>query len=256
MAWRLLAEEGRRAVTMTRIAEALGCGVATVYRQFPTPEDLIAELQHQALDRLHGSWLLGEAHLDEALAAAEVDDATAALARALGAAWFWVVAEDAHGPEMGLSRSLFIDPAVVVPQEHAARIVPAALRLLDLGRQRLEAADDAGALRPGGSLERAIRIVAAATGVLQTRKFARWDPVTFDGRGLALATIEDHFRAWGATEGALAAAGAVVAEVVEAGRLAPRLVEGEAQQPAPPEPAQPPSAPHVSHPDGSTGSEP
>jgi AcrR family transcriptional regulator len=223
VAWRLLAEEGRGAVTMTRIAEVLGCGVATVYRQFPTPEDLLAELQHQALDRLHGSWLLGEAHLDEALAEAGLDARTSALARALGAAWFWVVADEAHGAEMGLTRSLFIDPAVVVPDQHAARIVPAALRLLDLGRQRLESAADAGALAEGGSLERAIRVVAAATGVLQTRKFARWDPSTFDGRGLALATIDDHFRSWGADEAELAAARSCVDAVTAAGRLAPRL---------------------------------
>ena len=227
VAWQLLADEGRSAVTMTRIAEALGCGVASVYRQFPTPEDLLAELQHQALDRLHASWLLGEAHLDEALALRGTDPASSALARALGAAWFWVVADEQHGAEMALTRSLFIDPAVVVPEQHAARIVPAALRLLDLGRQRLDAAAEAGALTQGSSLERAIRVVAAATGVLQTRKFGRWDPTTFDGQGLATATIEDHFRAWGASPAALDTAEAIVRAVAVAGRLAPRLGQAD-----------------------------
>lgn len=213
--------EGHQALTMQRLADELECGIASVYRLFPSRDALIAELQHQALDALHAAWLLGSSHLDDALAAEGADATAAALAQAVGMAWFWVVADDRYAPQLDLTRRLFVDPAIVVPDEQAARIVPAALRLLDAGRHRIDAAAAAGALTPGNGVERTIRLIASITGVVLTAKFGRWDQALFDGRHLARQTVVDDFTAWGAEPARLAAALAVVDAVADAGALAP-----------------------------------
>ncbi len=219
----LVTADGHEALTMQRIAEELECGIASVYRLFPSRDALIAELQHQALDVLHASWLLGASHLDDDLAAAGTDPAGAALARAVGAAWFWVVAEDGFGPQMDLSRRLFVDRSIVVPDEQAARIVPAALRLLDEGRRALDDAAEAGAITGGNSVERAVLLIASITGVVLTSKFSRWDQALFDSRHLAAQAIRDDFTAWGAATEALDTAFELVSAAGASGRLAPAV---------------------------------
>lgn len=215
--------EGHQALTMQRLADELECGIASVYRLFPSRDALMAELQHQALDSLHAAWLLGSSHLDDELLRRGVDKPTAALTQAVAAAWFWVVADDRYAPQVDLSRRLFVDPTIVVPTEQAARIVPSALRLLDMGRQRIDAAVDAGVLTPGNGVERAILLIASITGVVLTAKFGRWDQALFDGRHLARQAISDDYTAWGAPPEMLEAAWAVIGAVTDAGALAPEV---------------------------------
>ena len=50
---------------MQRLATELECGIASVYRLFPSKDALIAEILHDALDELHAAWLLGLAHVDD-----------------------------------------------------------------------------------------------------------------------------------------------------------------------------------------------
>ena len=223
LALEIVTQEGHDALTMQRIATGLDCGIATVYRLFPSRDALVAELLHQALDTLHGSWLLGLSHLDDYLAKAAVAGADAALARALGAAWFWVVAEDTYGPEIDLARRLFIDRDIVVPDDQAALVVPASLRLLNEGRQRIDDAVEAGALEPGNGVERAIVLIASITGVVLTAKFSRWDASLFDARALAARATQDAFRAWGAPPEAIEAAFAIVDGLDHTRGLAPRV---------------------------------
>jgi AcrR family transcriptional regulator len=219
----VLRDEGLDALTTQRIAERLDCGVATVYRLFASKDALLAELTHQALDTLHASWLAGLAHLDDDAGPAGLPPATVALARAMGAAWFWVVAEDEHSAYMDLSRRLFVDRQIVVPDEQATKILPAALRILSGGCQLLDDAVEHGALVPGNSVDRSVVVVASVTGVVLTAKFARWDVAIFDPRRLAAIAVQDHFAAWGAAPEALEAAFGLVQQVAEAGRLAPAL---------------------------------
>jgi AcrR family transcriptional regulator len=223
--------EGHQALTMQRIAEQLECGIASVYRLFPSRDSLITELQHQALDILHASWLLGGSHVDDDLAASDADAGTAALTRAIGAIWFWVVAEDRYAPQVELTRRLFVDPSVVVPTEQAVRIVPAASRLLEHVRQRIDGAAAAGALQPGDGTDRAICLLASVTGVVLTARFGRWDTALLDGRHLTRASISDYFTAWGAAPGQLATAFDIIVGVADSGRLAPAV---EAPRTTPP----------------------
>jgi AcrR family transcriptional regulator len=217
----LVTAEGHQAHTMQRIAEELECGIASVYRLYPSRDALIAELQHLALDVLHASWLLGLAHLDRTLAERKrLDRPTRALARAVASAWFWVVAEDPHPHEINFTRRLFIDRDIVVPDEQAAKIMPAALRLIDQGHRCLTDAVAAGALDDGNGVERSIRLIAAITGVVQTAKFGRWD-ARIDCRQFAGSSVVDHFGAWGADRKRLATALEIAEDEAAHGRLAP-----------------------------------
>ncbi len=219
----IVTTEGHDGLTMQRLADDLECGIASVYRLFPSKDALIAELLHDALDVLHAAWLLGLSHVDEANTRKGLDDATAALSRAVASAWFWVVADQPYASQMDLARRLFIDRKVVVPTEQAASILPATLRLLDLGRQTIDGAAEAGALEPGNGIERSIILIASVTGVVQTGKFGRWDASLFDARRLAGLSICDDFVAWGARRDAVTIAMDLAVELAEAGLLAPAV---------------------------------
>jgi AcrR family transcriptional regulator len=215
--------EGHDAVTMQRLAEELECGIASVYRVFPSRDALVAELLHQSLDVLHASWLLGTSHLEQAASAAGLDASTVALARAVGGAWFWVVADERYPAEVDLARRLFIDRQIVVPTEQAALILPATLRLLDQGRQGFDAAVDAGSLTPGNGIDRSILFLASVTGVVLTSKFSRWDANLFDSRRLAREVVATYFTAWGAPPDALATVMDLAVTLGDEGALAPAI---------------------------------
>ena len=217
----ILTTDGHEAMTMHRIAERLDCGVASIYRLFPSKDALLAELQHDALRVLAASWAAGSGNLDETLAAAGTDETEAALTRALGAGWFWIAAEQRFSYEIDLTRRVVVDRSTVVPPDQAGRVLGATLELLTRGQQTFDAAVAGGALRPGNSVERAIVVISTIFGVTLTAKFSRWDLELFDGERVASEALCDLFLAWGADADAMARAATVIRAEIEAGRLAP-----------------------------------
>jgi AcrR family transcriptional regulator len=217
----ILTTDGHEAMTMHRIAERLECGVASIYRLFPSKDALLAELQHDALRVLAASWAEGARNLDETLAAAGTDGQQAALTRALATGWFWIAAEHRFSYEIDLSRRVVVDRSTVVPPDQADRVLGATLELLTRGQRTFDAAVEAGALRPGNTVERAIVIVSTIFGVTLTAKFSRWDLELFDGERVASEALCDLFLAWGADPDAMERAVTVIRAEVEAGRLAP-----------------------------------
>ena len=220
----ILTTDGHEAMTMHRIAERLECGVASIYRLFPSKDALLAELQHDALRVLGASWTEGSRLLDESLAAAGADEAEAALTRALAAGWFWIAAEHRFSYEIDLTRRVVVDRSTVVPPDQAGRVLAATLELLAKGQQALDGAVAAGALRPGNTVERAIVIVSSIFGVTLTAKFSRWDIELFDGERVASEALCDLFLAWGADPPALGRASELIRSEIAAGRLAPEVV--------------------------------
>jgi AcrR family transcriptional regulator len=218
----IVTDEGHDALTMPRLASDLDCGVASVYRVFASKDALVAELLLGALEVLQASWRRGLEEVRAEAATRGMDEARAALAVAVSAAWFWVVGSDSHPPQMDLARRLFVDQRIVVPTDQAVHVLPAALQILNEGRQAIDDAADAGALRPGNGVERAIVVVASVTGVVQTGKFARWNAALFDARHLAESAVRDSFTAWGADEASLDAAFAVAHDLAASGRLSPQ----------------------------------
>ena len=230
LALEVVSTEGHDALTMQRMADQLECGIASVYRLFPSKDALIAELLLRALDTVHTSWRRGFEHVAARTAADGLRPRDAALARAVAAAWFWVVADDTHPSQIDLARRLFVDRRIVVPTEQAARVLPAALAMLNDGRTVIDEAAEAGALEPGNGIERGITLIASLTGVVLTAKFDRWDQSMFDGRHLAAVSLRDTFRGWGAAEQPLERALALAQELGAEG-LAP-IVEGLPAAPA------------------------
>ena len=219
----ILTTDGHDALTMHRIAEELECGVASIYRLFASKDALLAELQLDALRVLGESWAEGARRLDETLAAAGVDEQDAALTRALAAGWFWIAADERFSHEIDLTRRVVVDRSTVVPPEQASRVLAATLEMLDRGRQALDGAVEAGALRPGNTVERAIVVISSIFGVTLTAKFSRWDLQLFDGERVASEALCDLFVAWGADPEAMERVAAMLRAEITAGRLAPEV---------------------------------
>jgi len=224
VALRIVTEEGLNGLTMQGLAEELGCGNRTLYVHFPSKSALIAELQRESLDIINTSFRLSQAHLDELLGARKVrKPATIALARVVTAARFWVTAGTVFPQEVDLSRRMFIDPALDLDAEEATRVVPAALRMLDLARGLLEDAVVSGALEDGRSARRAVILVSATTGVLMTGVLGAWDEEAFDGPNLSSELVRDLFRGWGADRAELTAVEALIDDLAEHGHLVPAV---------------------------------
>ncbi|MEX2537795.1 MAG: helix-turn-helix domain-containing protein [Actinomycetota bacterium] len=226
-AMRIVTTDGQQALTMQRVADELNCAVGTIYRYFPSKDALVAEVQRAALDLLLASYLLGQSQLDAFLAEREVESRHAALARVVAAATFWIVADETYPNEMKLSRGLFTDPEIVVATEEATRILPAALRLLGLGSQRLDQAVEQGVLAPGNGIERAIALVSGLTGITLISKFARWDEGLFDGHRHARLHLSDTLRAWGADPEDLALVDGLLLAFRDQWTLAPRVQDAD-----------------------------
>ena len=221
-ALRIVMADGLAGLTMQRLADEIGCGIGSLYRHFPSKDALIAELEREALDVVNTSFQLSQSHLDEVLVARGIDHpGLVALARTVAATRFWVAAETVFPQEIELSRRMFTDPALHMDEADVARVLPAALRLLDNARQLLENAAEEGALRDGPSIQRAIVLVAGTTGVLMTSGLGRFDEALFDGRALASLMVHDLFLGWGADLDQLTVVEDLISTLAEHGQLIP-----------------------------------
>ena len=221
-ALRIVMADGLAGLTMQRLADEIGCGIGSLYRHFPSKDALIAELEREALDVVNTSFQVSQAHLDEVLASRGVEHpGLVTLARAVAATRFWVAAETVFPQEIELSRRMFTDPALHMDESDVARVLPAALRLLDMARQLLEDAATEGALREGPAIQRAIVVVAGTTGVLMTSGLGRFDESLFDGRVLASLMVHDLFLGWGADPDQLSVVEGIVSTLAEHGQLIP-----------------------------------
>lgn len=226
-ALRIATEEGLDALTMQRLAAEVDAAVGTVYTYFPSKGALVAEVQREAVDRLTGSYLLLRPVIEARVA--DLDPAVAGLAHLVGFARFCIESVDSLAQEQRLLQQLMYDADQMVPTEEGARVVPTVLRLLDLARERFEAATAVGALQPGEPMDRTIVLAAALNGVLQVEKLARWDAELLDGRRLARLLIDDLLRGWGADPEHLAAGHAVVDRIARRQPLARPLPNAEDQ---------------------------
>jgi AcrR family transcriptional regulator len=211
--------EGLDAVTMQRLADELDSAVGTVYTYFPSKGALVAEVQREAIERLAASYLLLRPEVD-ALVEAERAPEVAALTHLLAIARYWVDLDRTYPEEARLLQLLMSAAELAVPDDDAGRVLPAALRMLDLARDRIARATDAGALSPGDAMERTVTLAASVSGVVQLGRLAHWDADLLDGHRLAATFVDDLLTGWGADLAALAIAHTYVAVLAERGPLA------------------------------------
>jgi AcrR family transcriptional regulator len=225
-ALRVATEDGLHALTMQRLATEVDAAVGTVYTYFPSKGALVAEVQREAVDRLTGSYLLLRPVIEERVA--DLDPATAALAHLVGFARFCIESVDTLAQEQRLLQQLMYDADQLVPTEEGARVLPTVLRLLELARERLEAAAGADALRPGDPMDRTVVLAAALNGVLQVGKLARWDADLLDAGRLAGQLIDALLIGWGADPAHLAAGHEVIDAIARRQPLARPLTDATA----------------------------
>lgn len=215
--------EGLDALTMQRLADELDCAVGTIYTYFPSKSALVAEVQRAAIDQLTASYLVVRADTDRLLGADEPSEEVRALARLVGMGRFWAATTETHPQEAQLMQALMATHTDVITPEDADRVLPAALRHLDLARQLLDEAAGVGALGGADPWERVVTWLAAVNGVVQVSRLAGHDEVLFDGVRLAATLNHDLLRGWGADPAALARAETHIDHLARRGPLAPRV---------------------------------
>jgi AcrR family transcriptional regulator len=207
-ALRLATEHGIESLTMQRLATEVDAAIGTVYTYFPSKGALLAEVQREAIDRLLGSFLLLRPEVEARTA--DADPTAAAVAHLVSFGRFWIASLDTFPQEQLLLQQLMNDRRRAVPDDELGRVLPAILRLLDLARERFDAAVAVGALRPGDAMDRTITYAAALSGVLGVGKLDRWDVEMLDGRRLGSALVDDLLAGWGAAPDHLAEANRIL----------------------------------------------
>jgi AcrR family transcriptional regulator len=198
----LAGAEGSDSLTLQRLADRLDYTPGALYRYFASKEALIAELQRVVL-----AWL-GQ-RTEETTAAAleacpDLDPGRRALVGILATARaFEAFAHDAP-VEFGLLSMHLGDPEYRLPDPEAERVYAAASRLLAGLADRLEAAAEAGALRPGRGDERALALWASLQGAVQTRKLARSADGQIDPQRVSRALLTALLIGWGSDAETLA----------------------------------------------------
>jgi len=220
-AMEIVATDGLDGLTMQRVADVLDCAVGTIYTYFPSKSALVAEVQRAAIEKLTASYLLIRTDTDRLLAADEPSARVAALTRAVGIGRFWAATTQTHHQEAELMQRLMLTEAEVISADDAGRVLPAALRHLDLGRALLDEAVAVGALLPADAWERVVTWVAAINGVVQVSHLSVHDQELLDGVRLAGVLNLDLLRAWGADPDELRLAARHIDALAARGPLAP-----------------------------------
>ncbi|MEZ5181708.1 MAG: TetR family transcriptional regulator [Acidimicrobiales bacterium] len=133
-------------LTMAALAEAADYATASLYTYFPSRSALLAALQQRALGVLASVGDAARVRWDEALAQAAPRPEVAALARLVAFSDLFLAAPVRHRREFRLQQQLLVTPGAEEAAD-AGAVVPAAMAVLELPRQLLDAAASAGALR-------------------------------------------------------------------------------------------------------------
>lgn len=155
----IVVEHGLGALTMPRLADALGVAVGGLYRYFPSKDRLLLAMQLESVDRFG-------AFVDRALEAAEPD--AEARVRVLPRAFIGFV--EAEPARYRLLEALICEPKVLFDDEAMAETQERLGPLLSRCVAVLDEAVAAGVLAPGDSWGRVHLMWAALQGIVLFRK--------------------------------------------------------------------------------------
>src|SRR5690606_38306812 len=99
---------------------------------------LVAEVQREAIERLTASYLLLRPDVEAKVA--DEAPSVAAVTHLVAFGRFWIDSFDSYPREQRLLQQLMSEAHRTVEDSEVGRVVPAALRLLDLARERFEVA--------------------------------------------------------------------------------------------------------------------
>lgn len=208
---RLLDADGMHALTMQRLAQALGTTVGATYRYFDSKDAILGALQRRVLEHL-------AADLERALARYEAAHPRAsrigALSRVCVAARTFASMPARRPTHARLLARMMAEPDNVLPPAIAEGNAAVALSLASAVVRELAAAREAGALGPGADFERAWLLWSSLSGLTQTKKLARWGVPGLELDALGERLVASLLVGWGAEPARAREAWARAGEVV------------------------------------------
>ena len=199
---RIVTEEGFEALTMTRLAGELDTAVGSMYHYFPSKGHLVTAIQAGAIARLAESLARSVDPVVEAAVAATGDPPTLVRLVVVGR-WFCAAAE-VLPEEVRLLQMINTRRRSVLAEGGGDVLLPSTLALLGGIAAAVEAAEAAGAIRPGPALARTVAWAAALGGALATDDLARYLPGITGAGQLARQLNADLCAGWGADVEAVA----------------------------------------------------
>ncbi len=200
-AMRLVAEEGLDALTIQRIAGAIGASVGGLYRYYDGKDALLSALQQRAIAAVADDQAsdLAAATRIFAREGEPVRKGVASLASALVASTV-VLRHAQRRPEEHRLLDAFLSAHEPLLSEEAARSSDDALRpLVEAVARELQAAAAAGILEQGDAVQRTYVLWAALHGLDHFRKRDRILPPALRVEALVPAALCTIARGWGAT---------------------------------------------------------
>ncbi len=197
---RIAGEEGVEALTMQRLADALGYRAGALYRYYPSKDALLAALLARIVGEAGG--MVRESSREAEGIAARARRPLSARARALLpivlAARGYLVLAEAQPAQMALLVRALAAPQPVVDDAAAGEIAAATLALLREAGALFVAAREAGALAPGDDLTRVVLLWSALHGVVGSRKLARFGVGALTPAALVAELVRALLVGWGA----------------------------------------------------------
>lgn len=218
--FRIVVSDGDGALTMQRLADEVGAAVGTMYRYFASKDDLLAQVQAAAIERLTASVESATERLDEALGGAPFPDpALRAAAQLVVVIEWYCEAHFAFTKEIQLLQQLLGEWTRGLDPADSERLLPSVQAQSAVMLQRIVDAEAAGAVKPGNTLARGVIFTSSMAGVLQIDRLGVFGPPD-PALVLARATGFEMLRGWGMAPELIDRAKAVVADVAAAAPLA------------------------------------
>ena len=205
----ILAAEGHDALTLGRLAKALGYVPAALYRYFDSKDALLAALQRRAVSAIHAGLLDASRALEPRIAGAP--PAVAAIARLIGSARFYLAVPRTDPEAAFLVALLLGEPRPLPSDDESHRTAPLLLALLGGVAAMFQEAAGCSALSKGNSLERTLALWATLTGALSLEKARRIAPALPSSTEIGGAAVLALLAGWGAAPRDLARASRLVA---------------------------------------------
>lgn len=182
----VVADAGLAGLTIKGLARRVDRSVGAIYRYFPSKDALLVAM---------GARVLSD--LGERLDAVE---AGSPLERVVAMVDAYAAYATEQPARFGLIQALVGEPRQILDGDDAQAVADAMTALLARVAQQLVAAELAGDLRPGDPEERTIQVWAGVHGVLQLRKFGRFDDRMVDLVSIAQGLLRSLLRGWAAPE--------------------------------------------------------
>lgn len=200
----ILESDGLDALTLQRVAQALGLVTTAMYRYFPSKDALIAALQRRSIRAI-------SAHFERELSAfgdglAEAVPATGCLATLLTVAELYLALPISHPQEWRFVATLLGDPRELVSDEEVAVTAPQLAGFLAEMEKLFLLAERVEALSHGHARERVFAFWAALHGAHCMDKARRVSPSAPSVAEIGRFTSRALLSSWGATPARLSAA--------------------------------------------------